>query len=130
MTAAFPADATTEPTVTPRTLRPILDRVVVRRDAAPTHVGLIEIPESARERHPETAVVVAVGPGRWLGNGQRRPVAFAPGERVVVSKYAGLDWNVNRLPDVARGKERSYEVGDLVVLREIDVFAVVEPASP
>lgn len=100
----------------PDQMKPILDRVIVQQDAASdmTPGGLI-IPETTRDtRHSRRATVVAVGPGRVLPTGARRPVDVNVGDRVVYHRDAG--WDLYR-PDIG---ER------LMMLNEIDLLAVEE----
>jgi len=94
-------------------IRPLHDRVVVRRkEEEQTSAGGIVLPGSAKEK-PNEGVVVAVGTGKILDNGESRPVDVKEGDVVVFGKYAGSDTiEVN-------GEE-------LVILSEGDIKAVVE----
>lgn len=70
-------------------IRPLHDRVVVRRSEEETKTaGGIVLPGSAAEK-PNTGVVVAVGTGRLLDNGDVRPLAVKEGEKVVFGPYSG-----------------------------------------
>jgi chaperonin GroES len=94
-------------------IRPLHDRVVVRREAEEEKTaGGILLPGSAQEK-PNQGVVVAVGSGRVLDNGDVRPVDVKEGDIVVFGKYAGSD---------------TIEVDgeELVILSESDIKAVVE----
>lgn len=69
-------------------LKPLHDRVLVKRlDGEEVTKGGIIIPDSAKEK-PMEGEVVAVGSGRVLNNGEVRPVAVKPGDRVLFAKYA------------------------------------------
>ncbi|ODS23670.1 co-chaperone GroES [Candidatus Endobugula sertula] len=94
-------------------IRPLHDRVVVRRqEEEKTSAGGIVLPGSATEK-PNQGEVVAVGIGRVLDNGDLRPVDVKLGDVVVFGKYAGSDTiEVN-------GEE-------LVILSESDIKAIVE----
>jgi chaperonin GroES len=94
-------------------IRPLHDRVIVRREEeeAKTAGGIL-LPGSAQEK-PHRGVVVAVGSGRVLDNGDVRPVDVKVGDKVVFGKYAGQD-----TIDVD-GEE-------LIILSESDIKAVVE----
>ncbi len=93
-------------------IRPLGDRVVVRRvDSEQTTPGGIVIPETASKEKPMFGVVVAVGPGAVLDNGDRRGMDLKDGEKVLFGKYAGTEF---KLGD-----------NDLVVLREDDIMGVV-----
>ena len=94
-------------------IRPLHDRVVVRRkEEEQTTPGGIVLPGSAKEK-PNQGEVVAVGGGRVLDNGDLRPVDLKVGDTVVFGKYAGTD---------------TIEVGgeELIILSESDIKAVVE----
>lgn len=94
-------------------IRPLHDRVVVRRkEEEQTTAGGIVLPGSAKEK-PNQGVVVAVGSGKILDSGDSRPVDVKEGDIVVFGKYAGSD---------------TIEVDgeELVILSESDIKAVVE----
>lgn len=93
-------------------IRPLHDRVVVRRkEEEEKTAGGIVLPGSAKEK-PNQGEVVAVGNGRVLDSGDVRPVDVKVGDVVVFGKYAGSDTiEVN-------GEE-------LVILSESDIKAVL-----
>lgn len=93
-------------------IRPLHDRVVVRRkEEETTSAGGIVLPGSAKEK-PNQGVVVAVGNGKVLDNGESRPVDVNVDDVVVFGKYAGSDTiEIN-------GEE-------LVILSESDIKAVL-----
>ncbi|MCA9367750.1 co-chaperone GroES [Candidatus Kaiserbacteria bacterium] len=74
-------------------ITPLHDRVVVRpltddESGAVSASGII-IPDTAKKEKPEQGVVLAVGPGKWDEDGEKRiPMAVKPGDRVVFSKYS------------------------------------------
>ena len=92
-------------------IRPLDDRVVVEPiEAEETTAGGIVLPDTAKEK-PQRGVVVAVGPGRLLDNGQRGELSVAVGDEVIYGKYGGSDIEIN---------------GDEVkILRESDILAKV-----
>ncbi len=93
-------------------IRPLHDRVVIKRmEEERTSPGGIVIPDSAAEK-PIKGEVVAVGHGKVLENGERRPLDLKPGDKVLFGKYAGTEVKVD-------GEE-------LLVMREDDVMAVLE----
>jgi len=70
-------------------IRPLHDRVVVRRSEEETKTaGGIVLPGSAAEK-PNTGVVIAVGTGRLLDNGEVRALAVKEGDKVVFGPYSG-----------------------------------------
>ncbi|WP_041522849.1 co-chaperone GroES [Gilvimarinus agarilyticus] len=93
-------------------IRPLHDRVVVRRkEEEQTTAGGIVLPGSAKEK-PNQGEVVAVGNGRVLDNGDVRPVDVKVGDTVVFGKYAGSD-------------TIEIEGEELVILSEGDIKAVL-----
>jgi chaperonin GroES len=102
-------------------ITPCLDRVVVRRTKSPDKSqGGIIIPESAQDANiaPE-GVVVAVGPGRTSEQGVHFPPYVKVGDRVLFSKYAGLEarpYNHTRI----KGED------DLLVMRVDEIHAILE----
>jgi len=93
-------------------IRPLHDRVIVKRveQQRKTASGIV-IPDSAAEK-PEQGEVLAVGPGKTLQDGTVRPMELKVGDQVLFGKYSGQTVKVD-------GEE-------LLVLREEDIFAVVE----
>ena len=93
-------------------VRPIYDRVLVKRlEAEQKTKGGIIIPDTAKEK-PIEGEVVAVGSGRLLDNGELRPLDVKEGQRVLFGKYAGTEVKID-------GEEH-------LILREEDILAVVE----
>jgi len=92
-------------------LRPLHDRVIIKRfdQETKTSSGIV-IPESAAEK-PDQGEVIAVGPGKRDSDGKRIEPDLKVGERVLFGKYAGQQVKVD-------GNE-------LLVLREEDIVAVV-----
>jgi chaperonin GroES len=93
-------------------LRPLHDRVIVKRldQETKTASGLI-IPDAAAEK-PDQGEVLAVGNGKVQENGNVRPLEVKVGDRVLFGKYSGQAVKVN-------GEE-------LLVMREEDIMAVVQ----
>lgn len=55
-------------------IRPLGNRILVTRCIPSTKTeGGIYIPQNAQAKHQE-AEVIAIGPGKWLENGERRPI--------------------------------------------------------
>ena len=93
-------------------IRPLQDRILVKRvdEEAKTKGGII-IPDSAKEK-PQDGLVVAVGPGKTLESGEISKPGVKKGDRILFSKYAGTDVNVD-------GDEH-------IIIREDDVLAIWE----
>ncbi len=73
-------------------IKPLGDRVIVRplteSEAGTTSPSGIIIPETAKKEKPEQGVVLAVGPGKWDEDGEKRlPLDVRVGDRVIFSKY-------------------------------------------
>lgn len=93
-------------------LRPLQDRLVVRRvDGETTTKGGIIIPDSAKER-PLEGEVLAVGNGKRLEDGSVIPMDVKEGDRVLFGKYAGTEVKVDGI--------------DTLILREDEILGVVE----
>jgi chaperonin GroES len=76
-------------------VKPLRDRVLVRRlEEAEEKVGGIIIPDTAKEK-PQQAEVVAVGSGRILENGTRVPLSVKAGDKVLLGKWSGTDVKID-----------------------------------
>src|SRR5438034_339919 len=72
-------------------LRPLHDRVVVRRtEEERKSPGGIVIPDTATEK-PSKGEVVAVGKGKLLESGEIRPLDLKKGDKVLFGKYSGTE---------------------------------------
>jgi chaperonin GroES len=93
-------------------IRPLQDRVVVRRMEEETKTaGGIVLPGSAAEK-PSQGEVLAVGPGKKLDNGSIQAVDLKPGDKVLFGQYAGSTVTID-------GEE-------LLIMTENEVFGVIE----
>jgi chaperonin GroES len=94
-------------------LQPLDDRIVVRpNDAEETTASGLVIPDSAKEK-PQQGAVLAVGPGRRSDNsGELIQMDVAEGDTVVYSKYGGTEITID-------GE-------DLLILNARDVLAIVK----
>jgi len=96
-------------------IRPLHDRVVVKRIEAQEQVrGGIIIPDTAKEK-PQEAEVIAVGSGKLLEDGKRSPMDVKAGDRILIGKYSG--------------SEIKYNDQDYVILREEEILAVIGNGS-
>jgi chaperonin GroES len=92
-------------------IRPLHDRVVIRRVEEETKTaGGIVLPGSAAEK-PSRGEVLAAGPGKLLENGEVRPLDVKPGDKVIFGQYAGSTIKIN-------GEE-------LLIMSEGEIFGVV-----
>jgi len=93
-------------------VRPLQDRILVQRvEEEETTKGGIIIPDTAKEK-PQEGKVVAVGNGKVGEDGTARPLDVKAGDRVLFSKYAGTEVNID-------GEEH-------LIIREDDVLGVLE----
>ena len=92
-------------------IRPLNDKIVVKRVEAETKTkGGIVLPDTAKEK-PKEGVVVSLGSGKLLDNGERAKFQVKEKDRVIFSSYAGTEVKV--------------EGEELLVLSEDDVLAVI-----
>jgi chaperonin GroES len=93
-------------------LKPLHDRLIVRPAPAEekTKSGII-IPDSAKEK-PVQGEVLAAGPGKTDDTGKLTPIGVKVGDKVLYGKYSGT--------------EISLDGEDVLIMRESDVFAIVE----
>jgi chaperonin GroES len=93
-------------------IRPLQDRIIVKRvDEEETTKGGIIIPDTAKEK-PQEGKVIAVGKGKVNEDGKLQPLDVKKGDKVLFSKYAGTEINIE-------GEEH-------LIIREDDVLGVVE----
>jgi chaperonin GroES len=94
-------------------IKPLEDRILVQPlDAEQTTASGLVIPDTAKEK-PQEGKVLAVGPGRFDEDGEKRiPLDISVGDVVVYSKYGGT--------------EIKYQGEDYLILSARDVLAVVE----
>ena len=93
-------------------LKPLRDRIVVKRveEETVTKGGII-IPDNAKEK-PSEGTVMAVGPGRWMDSGNQGVMTVKIGDRVLFGKYTGMEVAIN-------GEA-------LIVMTEDDVLGVLQ----
>ena len=93
-------------------IRPLYDRIVVRRKDAKEQVrGGIIIPDTAKEK-PQQGKVFAVGAGKVKEDGTRQPLDVKDGDTILFGKYSGQDIKID-------GEE-------YLIMREDEVLAVLD----
>ncbi|OUS31624.1 co-chaperone GroES [Gammaproteobacteria bacterium 45_16_T64] len=93
-------------------IRPLHDRVVVRRQEEETKsAGGIVLPGSATEK-PSQGEVLAVGAGKVTEAGEVRPLDVKAGDRVLFGQYSGSTVKID-------GEE-------LLIMSESEIFGVLE----
>ena len=76
---------------TKTTLRPLHDRILVKRLAEGDEKhGSIIIPDSAKEK-PQEGQVIAVGTGKVTDEGKKIPLDVKAGDRILFGKYSGSE---------------------------------------
>jgi chaperonin GroES len=92
--------------------RPLHDRVVVERiDAEERSTGGIIIPDTAKEK-PSQGAVIAVGPGGRDENGKLIPIDLKPGDRVLFGKWSGTEVKIDGV--------------EYLIMKESDIMGVLE----
>jgi chaperonin GroES len=93
-------------------IRPLQDRVIVKRlaEEEKTKGGII-IPDSAKEK-PQQGEVVAVGKGKVADDGKLIKLDVKAGDRILFSKYAGTEVKID-------GDEH-------LIMREDDILGIIE----
>ena len=93
-------------------IKPLEDRIVVKPlDAEQTTASGLVIPDTAKEK-PQEGEVLAVGPGRFDDDGEKRiPLDVKVGDTVLYSKYGGT--------------EVKYSGEEYLILSARDILAVV-----
>ncbi len=71
-------------------LKPLGNRVVIKRRQAQTSKGGILLPETAKEK-PKEGEVIAVGPGKANDEGQIEKLSVQVGDIVLFGSYAGTE---------------------------------------
>jgi chaperonin GroES len=93
-------------------IRPLHDRVVVRREEEETKTaGGIVLPDSASEK-PSQGEVLAVGSGKILESGDVRALDVKVGDKIIFGQYGGSTVKID-------GEE-------LLILSESEIFGVLE----
>ena len=93
------------------TLRPLHDRVLIKRlEEQDEKHGNIIIPDTAKEK-PQAGKVVAVGTGKVTDEGKHLPLAVKKGDRILFGKYSGSEIKLD-------GEE-------YLIMKEEDVLGIV-----
>ena len=93
-------------------IRPLHDRVLVRRiEQDQKTAGGIIIPDTAQEK-PQEGEVVAAGSGSRADDGKLTPLDVKAGDRILFGKWSGTEVKVD-------GEE-------LLIMKESDIMGVIE----
>lgn len=94
------------------TIKPLGNRVLVKRFKAKTTKGGIILPDSAQEK-PKEGEVVAVGPGKIDDEGKLHPMYVKVGDKVLFGSYAGTEVKQNDSDE------------ELLIIAEDDILGVL-----
>jgi chaperonin GroES len=93
-------------------VRPLHDRIVVRRlEEGEQNIGGIIVPDTAKEK-PQRGTVIAVGTGTVRDGGTRVPLDVKAGDMILFGRYTS--------PEIKLDGE------DYLIMREDEVLAVIE----
>jgi len=92
--------------------QPLQDRVLVKRTESEEKTkGGIFIPDNAKEK-PQEAIVISVGNGKTLDNGNTVKPSVKEGDRILFGKYSGTEIKLD-------GVEH-------LILREDDILGILK----
>lgn len=94
-------------------IRPLHDKILVRRDEAETKTASgIFLPETGKEK-PKTGTIMAVGDGQLnTDTGERVPLSVKKGDKVIFSSYSGTEVKLND--------------EEFLMMSEEDILAVID----
>jgi chaperonin GroES len=96
-------------------IRPLHDRVIVRRIEEGEQVrGGIIIPDTAKEK-PQEGEVVAAGEGKYREDGSRQTLDVQVGDRVLFGKYSGSEVKIDN--------------EELLIMREDEILGIIQRAA-
>lgn len=95
------------------TVRPLHDKILVKRDEAQTKTDSgIFLPETSKDK-PKTGTIEAVGTGALnTDTGERIPLSVKKGDKVIFSSYSGTEIKLDGT--------------DLLIMSEDDILAVID----
>ena len=93
-------------------VRPLHDRILVRRTAEDEKTaGGLFIPDTAKEK-PQKGEIIATGKGRVTEDGKLLPLEVKAGDKVLFGKYAGTELKI--------------EGHEYLMMREEDILGIVQ----
>ena len=93
------------------TIKPLLDRIVIKMlEAEETTKSGIILAGAAKEK-PQVAEVIATGPGGMV-DGNQVNIEVKVGDKVLINKYAGTEVKVDDT--------------EAIIVRQSDILAIVE----
>lgn len=97
--------------MTLKNLKPLGNRVLIKRVEAKAMKGTILLPDSAREK-PKQGEIIAIGPGKYDEQGHLQSLHVKVGDQVLFSSYAGSEVKME-------------EEGEHLILSEEDILGIV-----
>jgi chaperonin GroES len=94
-------------------IRPLGNRVLVKRSKKQKTKGGILLPEVAQEK-PKEGEVIAVGPGKTDEDGKLQPMMVQVGDKVLFAAYAGTEV-----------KKQGDDEDELLVMAEDEILGVL-----
>jgi chaperonin GroES len=94
-------------------IKPLGDRILVKRAKAIQTKGGILLPDSAQEK-PKQGDVLAVGPGSFTKEGEFKKLELKIGDKVLFSSYSGTEVKTE-------DKENEY-----LIMSQDDVLAIIK----
>ena len=95
-----------------RHIKPLGNRILVKRKETPSSQGGILMPDSAQEK-PKEGKVIQVGEGKTSPQGTIVPMDIQIGDSILFGPYAGTE-------------VESDNGGEYLLMKEEDVLAVIE----
>ncbi|MGE5196583.1 MAG: co-chaperone GroES [Anaerolineae bacterium] len=93
------------------TLKPLGNRILAKRlEQEETLKGGIIVPDSAKKKQ-ETAMVVAIGTGKYTKDNKLIPIPVKVGDKILMDKYSG--------------QEVSIDDEDYIIVRADDIIAII-----
>ena len=94
-------------------IKPLGNRIVVKRSKTAVSKGGILLPESAQEK-PKEGEVIAVGPGKHDEDGKLQFLEIQVGDRVLFGAYAGTEIKTEDLNE------------EYLILAEEDILGIID----
>lgn len=96
------------------TIKPLGDRVLIKRSKAQTTKGGILLPDSAQEK-PREGTIVSTGPGKTDEDGKLIPLSVKVGDCVLFGPYSGTPLK----------EETTGEDEEMLIMSESDILGIL-----
>lgn len=95
-------------------IKPLGDRVLIKRTKAQTSKGGILLPDTAQEK-PREGTIIAAGPGKTNEDGKVAPLSVKVGDRVLFGPYSGTEIK----------QETTGEDEEMLIMSEGDILGIL-----